>query len=184
MNSHCFLVVLFLFLQTFHVECFVGPTCSKMKEVAGPLGEKVHKMYVERVCNKGCKPVIAHYDKWARKNAVIPAIELVMKKMGVPQHAKSILGLAEDVVKAIKQSCSKQLGNSHFCQDPQTLKAFGECLKSNLMPVVMSKVGELMPLVAEPMCVKEKKYLEGPDLPENVIPNYMDKYAQACNGLN
>lgn len=36
----------------------------------------------------GCKPVIAHYEKWAKKNCVLPAIDMVMKDMGMPQHAK------------------------------------------------------------------------------------------------
>lgn len=140
-------------------------------------------MFKAQICDRGCKPIIAHYDKWARKNVVIPVINVVMKKMGATEHTKAIVDLADDVVKAIKEKCAPTLGKKHFCQDPATLQTFGGCLKENLMPVVMKKVGEFLPLVAEPMCIKEMKYLKSPDLWEKIIPNYMNKYAKACKSL-
>ena len=103
--------------------------------------------------------------------------------MGMPQHTKIVQNLAEDVFKVVKGECAKNLGKGHLCQDPETLTKFGNCLKGNLMPTVMGKVGELMPLVAEPMCAKELAYFEKGDLWEKVIPSYIDKYAAVCQKL-
>ncbi|GMF66782.1 unnamed protein product [Aspergillus oryzae] len=103
--------------------------------------------------------------------------------MGMPQHTKIVQNLAEDVFKVVKGECAKNLGKGHLCQDPETLTKFGNCLKGNLMPTVMGKVGDLMPLVEEPMCAKELAYFEKGDLWEKVIPSYIDKYAAVCQKL-
>lgn len=162
---------------------FVGPSCLAIKDSLVDRPEGILEKFTHQACRKGCKPVIAHYDKWARGNAGTPAIDFVMKKMGVPQHAKAIPGTAEDVVKVVKGQCARKLGKKHLCQDPETLKTFADCLEGIPMPVLMGKIGELMPLVSEPMCKKEKAYLESPDLWEEVIPIYLNKYAAVCNKL-
>jgi hypothetical protein len=177
------LVVLSSFLFAGLSQAFVGPSCMKMKDSLGNKPDGIFKKFDSQVCKKGCKPVIAHWDKWAKKNVAIPAINMVMKKMGVPQHTKAVIDLAHHVMETVKKECVPRLKGKHLCQDPETLTAFGNCLKGNLMPVIMGHVGELMPLVAEPMCVKEKAYLESPDLWEKIIPKYLDAYAKVCKKL-
>ncbi|KAE8362272.1 hypothetical protein BDV27DRAFT_159938 [Aspergillus caelatus] len=178
-----FLSLLWLFLLVDFGHAFVGPSCTKMKEALGNKPDIIFKEFKTEVCDKGCKPVIAHYDKWAKTKAIHPLIEKVMKDMGIPQHAKVIKGLAADVAKVIKQDCGKILGKGHLCQNPETLARFGNCLKGNLMPVVMGKIGSLMPLVTEPMCAKELAYLEKDDLWEKVIPKYLNMYSKVCKKL-
>lgn len=100
-----------------------------------------------------------------------------MKKLGAGKHEKTIQVLVDETSKAIKQTCAPALGSRHVCEDAKKFHEFGNCLKSQFMPTVMGKVSELMPLVAEPMCQKEKAYFEKPDFWENVIPEYITKYA-------
>jgi hypothetical protein len=51
------------------------------------------------------------------------------------------------------------------------------------MSIVMSNVGEMVPLVTEQMCVKEKAYLDSPELWDELIPLYLGKYAKVCGKL-
>ncbi|KAE8419730.1 hypothetical protein BDV36DRAFT_293847 [Aspergillus pseudocaelatus] len=173
-----FLSLLWLFLLVGFGHAFVGPSCTKMKDALGNKPDIIFKEFKTEVCDKGCKPVIAHYDKWAKQKAIEPLIEQVMKDIGIPQHAKIIKTLARDVAKVVKKDCGKLLGKGHLCQDPETLTKFGNCLKSNLMPTVMGQVGNLMPLLTEPMCAKGLAYLEKGDLWEKVIPKYLDMYSK------
>ena len=178
-----FLSFLWLFLLVGFSHAFVGPTCVKMKDALLDKTDNIFDKFVTEVCSKNCRPVIAHYDKWAKTNAITPVIDQVMKDMGVPQHAKVIHGLATDVATVVKKECAKYLGKSHLCEEPDTFKKFGGCLKSNLLPVVMGRVGQLMPLLTEPMCVKESKYLQSDDLWQKVIPKYIMKYSKVCRTL-
>ncbi|KAF7907365.1 uncharacterized protein EAF01_004952 [Botrytis porri] len=103
--------------------------------------------------------------------------------MGIPQHALTIKRLANAVAKSVKKECAQALGKKHLCEDPKTLNNFGQCLKAQLLPVVMSYIGELMPLVTEPMCKKEFSYLQKSTLWEQLIPSYFDAYAKVCTKL-
>lgn len=51
------------------------------------------------------------------------------------------------------------------------------CLKASLFLVVMARIGELVPLVSEPMCVKQKEFLNGKELWEKVIPSRINQSA-------
>ncbi|PIG85467.1 hypothetical protein AARAC_007097 [Aspergillus arachidicola] len=178
-----FLSLLWLFLFASFSHAFVGPSCMKMKDTLGHKSDIIFEKFNTEICKKGCKPVVAHYEKFARKNVIQPLIRKVMKDMGMEQHTQIVLKVANDVFRVAKEKCAKNLGKGHLCQDPETLTKFGNCLKSNIMPVVMGHVGELMPLVAEPMCAKQLAYLEKGDLWEKVIPSYFDKYAAVCQKL-
>ncbi|KAE8333718.1 hypothetical protein BDV39DRAFT_165136 [Aspergillus sergii] len=178
-----FLSLLWLFLFAGFSHAFVGPSCMKMKDALEHKPDIIFKKFNTEICKKGCKPVVAHYEKFARKNVIQPLITKVMKDMGMPQQTKIVLNLADDVFKVVKKECAKNLGKGHLCQDPETLTKFSNCLKGNLMPVVMGRVTELAPLVTEPMCAKELAYLEKGDLWEKVIPSYIDKYAAVCQKL-
>jgi hypothetical protein len=164
-------------------QAFVGPTCTKMHDNLGDKPDTIFKQFSSIICNKGCKPIIAHYDRWAKKNVVMPMIKYAMKKMGLPQHERTIHKLADHVVATVKAKCKPQLGKQHLCEDPETLENFGRCLKAQLMPVVMENIGGLMPLVAEPICKKEFSYLQKDDLWERVIPGFFHKYAGVCTQL-
>lgn len=48
------------------------------------------------------------------------------------------------------------------------------------MPVAMRKIGQLMPLLTEPLFKKEFDYLKKNELWESTIPRYMKKYARTC----
>ncbi|KAB8226039.1 hypothetical protein BDV33DRAFT_197860 [Aspergillus novoparasiticus] len=170
-----FLSFLSLLLFASFSHAFVGPSCMKIKDTLEHKPDIIFEKFNTEICKKGCKPVVAHYERFARKNVINPLITRVMKDMGMPQHTKIVLKLADDVFKVVKGECAKSLGKGHLCQDPETLRKFGNCLKGNLMPVVMGKIGDLMPLVAEPMCAKELAYFEKGDLWEKVIPSYIDK---------
>ncbi|KAE8341403.1 hypothetical protein BDV24DRAFT_174795 [Aspergillus arachidicola] len=184
MRFQCLIfATLSLFLLFGSSHAFVGPSCMAMKDSLGNKPDGILKKFEAEVCKAGCKPRIADYDKWAKKNVVYPVIELAMKKMGAESHTGTIKKLAADVVTVIKGRCAKDIGKGHLCQDPDTLSKFGNCLKSNLMPIVMGKIGDLMPLVTEPMCKKEKAYLESPDLWEKIIPGYLKKYASTCSKI-
>ncbi|KAB8275613.1 hypothetical protein BDV30DRAFT_207701 [Aspergillus minisclerotigenes] len=178
-----FLSLLWLFLFVGFSHAFVGPSCTKMRDTLEHKPDIIFKKFNTEICKKGCKPVIAHYERFARKNVIQPLITKVMKDMGVPQYTKIVLNLADDVFKVAKKECAKNLGKGHLCQDPETLIKFGNCLKGNLMPAVMNRFTELAPLVAEPMCAKELAYFEKGDLWEKVIPSYIDKYAAVCQKL-
>lgn len=93
------------------------------------------------------------------------------------EHTGTIVNLAGDIFKVIKKECVRSLGKGNICQNPETLTKFGNCLKGNLMPVLMGRVGELAPLVTEPMCQKEYKYVDSPSLWEIDIPKYLNMYA-------
>jgi hypothetical protein len=86
-----------------------------------------------------------------------------MNKMGAAQHTQLMIDLADDLIRTAKKKCVPILRGKPLCQEG-ALATFGNCLKLNLMPVVMSNLSQLMPLVAEPMCVKEKAYLDSSKL--------------------
>src|SRR3954471_12225755 len=111
------LVVLSSFLFAGLSQAFVGPTCMKMKESLGNKPDIIFQKFESQVCAKGCKPVIAHWDKWAKKNVAIPAITMMMKDMGAPQHTKVMINLADHVMKTVKKECVPKLKGKHLCQD-------------------------------------------------------------------
>jgi hypothetical protein len=150
-----------------------------LKDELGSKPDRIFTKFQKQICDKGCNPTIAHYDKWAKKNAVIPIIGKVMKEFGVVPPQKQTIDLAEEVAQTIKKKCASRLGGGgNLCEEPIVFSEFGNYIESNVMPAVMNYIGELMPFVAEPMCQKEKAYLEKPDLSEKVIASYLDKYAR------
>ena len=184
MRFQCLLLAtLSFYLLAGFSHAFVGPTCMKMKDALGHRPKGISENFEKIVCGKGCKPVISHYDKWVKDKAIHPAIEEVMKEMGSEDKSGIIKKLAVDVFRVIKKECAKDIGKGHLCQDSGTLTKFGNCFKANLMPVFMSKVDKLMPLVTEDMCKKEYDYLKQPKLWKKVIPKYMDAYAKVCKKL-
>lgn len=175
-----FLILPFI---SFFVTCscaFVGPTCMKIKDSLADKPDIIFKEFYNEICKKGCQPTIQDFDKFAKHDLFEPIIKIVTKDMGITQHQHSLLALANDLVNVVKKDCAQHLKGKHLCQDPATLDNFGKCLKGNLMPVVMSKVGQLMPLVAEPLCQKEYAYLQSDKLWEGTIPRYIKKYARTC----
>lgn len=179
-------VLLFLFFVVFtnSTFAFVGPTCTKIKDYLDNKPDEILALFQEKACNSGCKPVIDHIDKWAYKEAALPIIGQMTKALGAtPPQRKTIENLAKESITVIKKKCASTLGKHQICETPKTPKAFGDCLKTNLMPVVMNHIGQLMPFVAEPMCQKEKAILEKPYLWETVIPRYIDKYTRVCKKL-
>ncbi|EAW16633.1 uncharacterized protein NFIA_059880 [Aspergillus fischeri NRRL 181] len=157
---------------------FIGPTCMKISDALGDRPAEVYKLFYKEVCQEGCQPDITHIDRWARQNVIKPLVAETTKKLGVPQQRKTIENLVQAVVQATKQDCVKKLGSSHLCQSPEKLEAFGQCLKGSLTTVLMSRVGELGPLLTEPMCQKAYDYLRKHDLWVEVIPRYFKKYAK------
>lgn len=178
-----FLTLAFLSLFTTVSYGFVGPSCLKIRDAIGNKPDQVLEKFGAQVCKKGCKPIIANWDKWARKNVFLPLIDQVAKDMHIPQHKKLLVELGDEVVKVVKKECVPKLGKHHLCEDPETFSEFGTCLKASLLPVVLSKVDKIMPLVAEPMCKKELAYLKKPDLWEKTIPEYLEKYSNVCSRL-
>jgi hypothetical protein len=119
--------------------------------------------FQSEVCAKGCKPFIGHWDRWARDNVVVPAVTEIMNKMRAAQYIQLMIDLADDLVRTAKKRYVPILRGKYLCQE-DALATFGDCLKLNLMLVVMSNLSQLMPLVAEPTCVKEKAYLDNSEL--------------------
>lgn len=182
MRIHGFLTILFAFLLAGTSHGFVGPSCLKIRDTLGDRPDGIYEQFQKEVCEKGCKPQINHYDKWAERHAVKPAVRSAMLKMGMPTYVRVVDKLADEVVKVIKEKCARNV-KGHLCQDPSTLRGFGDCLKGNLMPVVMGRITDLLPLVTEANCVKESKYLDQSELWETEIPYYFKQYARVCNKL-
>lgn len=183
MRLHGFLLtILFTFLLAGTSHGFVGPSCLKIRDTLGDRPDGIYEKFQKEVCEKGCKPQINHYDKWAERHAVKPAVRSTMLKMGMPTYVRVVDKLANEVVKVIKEKCARNI-KGHLCQDPSTLRGFGDCLKGNLMPVVMGRITDLLPLVTEANCLKESKYLDQSELWETEIPYYFKQYARVCNKL-
>jgi hypothetical protein len=175
------LIYVVLFASFSHA--LVGPTCMKIPDALGEKPDKIYKLFYKEICEKGCTPDITHFDKWARRHVLRPLVTQTMKKLGVPQYTKTVENLVQAAAKTSKENCAKELDNSHLCENPKKFEAFGQCLKGSLLPVVMSRVGELGPLLAEPVCQKAYDYLQKPDLWEKVIPRYIALYSKVCDKL-
>lgn len=175
-----FLILSFLsFFATFSY-AFVGPTCMKIKDDIGDRPDKIFRQFNKQICKKGCQPTIEDIDKFAKHRLYEPFVKKVAKDIGVTQHQGALLALANDALDIVKEKCAAGLGKKNLCQDPATLTDFGTCLRGNLMPALMNNIGQLMPLVAEPLCKKEYDYLMKDELWEGTIPRYLKKYARTC----
>lgn len=170
------LAVLSLFLLVGFCQASVGPTCTEMKEDLSDKPDIVLKKFETHVCEKGCK-FTAHGGAF-RKKVMHPAISQALKEMGMSSHESAALHVADDVAKRVRKECLAKKGD--ICQDHETFAEFGKCAKANVWPVVDGKLSELMPLVSEPSCKKEKRYLEKPHLYEEVLPRWLDRYAATC----
>ncbi|KAF7133939.1 hypothetical protein CNMCM5793_005465 [Aspergillus hiratsukae] len=172
------LTLLYVILFASLSHAFIGPTCMKIPDALGDKPDKIYKQFYTQICEKGCKPNLSHFNKWARKHVVQPVIAQTMKEVGLPRHTQRLVDLADEVGRVTKQECVKELGGSHLCQDPTKFEAFGACLKGNLLPVLLTKAPEFMDLLAEPACQRISDYLAKPDLWEKVIPKYIANYSK------
>lgn len=173
------LAVLSLFLLVGFCQASVGHTCVEMKHVLRDKPDLVLKKFETHVCEKGCKFTL-HGGKF-RKNVVLPAIFQASKEMGIRHHERTLIDVADDITKVARQECGKKLGKKgDICQDRETLAELGKCIKDKIPAVINRRARDLMPLVTEQMCQKEKAYLVKPTLYEEVIPSLLDKYAATC----
>lgn len=163
---------------------FVGPTCLKLKDSLGNKPDQVLEQFNKQVCAKGCKPVIADYDRYVRKNLLLPAINEISNNLNLPRSdTNKLIKLADQTATVVKQKCAPSLGKTHLCADSGALTKFGKCLKDNLLPVVMSNIGDVLPLLSEPNCQKFYQLLQGPLVFEKIIPTDLVRYSKVCKAL-
>ncbi|KAE8154262.1 hypothetical protein BDV25DRAFT_135952 [Aspergillus avenaceus] len=154
-------------------------TCHEIDPFQGDNLEHLLDTIKSQVCEKGCKPTTAQFDSWGRDTIVHPFILALSETMGLPNLPTVTKRLTDSISENLLNTCGVVVGDKDACQG-QILDSFGQCMKKNLVSIVLEDADPYSFLVSDAMCEKAKKYVEGEDLWTKVIPGYLDVYASQC----
>lgn len=175
-------LLLLLFLVLSPVAA-VGPSCFKVVSALVGRPSLLFDKFQSEICERGCQPIIPHWDLWTRNNTFVPAVRSLMKRMNVSHKEDALLKMGDDVAIIIKDRCAPMLHGGHICSDPTTLAAFGNCFKRNFVKASIKHLPVLLPMASEQGCKEQYKYLQSDELWEQTIPNNMREYASVCDKL-
>lgn len=160
-----------------------GPTCLKVITVLVSRPGDIFDKFQREICDRGCQPTIPHWDLWARNNTFVPAVQNLMKRLDIPRQEEALIKLGDEAADIIKSRCGPALEGSHICADGEKLAGFGNCFKKNFFKSALMNLPVLMPMASEKACQEQYEYLKDDHLWEEIIPNNMREYAEACRSL-
>ncbi|KAL2864804.1 uncharacterized protein BJX67DRAFT_383432 [Aspergillus lucknowensis] len=162
--------------------------CMSIEPLVRDKSTRLIDQFEAIVCKRGCRPSMDQYESWGKEGIVEPLIRAVLRKMEpeIPSSAgaRMVELVSTRVAVATKRQCGEVLlqNDNDICRDRGTLDSFAGCLKDKVLPVLLSELERYSFLITESMCEKAARYLEGPDLWENVIPGAFAEYADGCTG--